>query len=292
MNKIAIWVEGARPKTLITAIAPVLIGTSIAMSEGYFHPFTFICSLLFGILIVIGTNLTNDYFDFIKGADTKERKGPRRLSASGLVTLPMMKRAIFLTFSLAACASFYLIYRGGTSIALLAALAILSGYLYTGGPYPLGYIGLADLFVLIFFGPIAVAGTAYLQMQTLSSFSIIAGIAPGLICTAVLALNNVRDIEEDKNANKKTLPVRFGLQFGKWEYTLCLLIAACIPCYLVTKTHAHYFSLSSLGFLFFAIPQIKKVFLSTKSIDFIPLFPNTGKLLLLYSLLFSIGWLI
>ncbi|WP_420422552.1 1,4-dihydroxy-2-naphthoate polyprenyltransferase [Simkania sp.] len=284
-----VWIEGARPKTLIASLSPILIGSVIAFKQGVFHPLIFLLTVLFGLSIQIGTNFANDYFDFRKGADTDDRKGPRRLTQSGLVSPETMKKVTAITFGFAAFIALYLIAQGGWVIGMLAALSIVLGYLYTGGPYPLAYLGLGDLFVLIFFGPVAVAGTVYLQTHELSGIAILAGLAPGLISTAILTSNNMRDINEDQAAGKRTLPVRFGLTFGRYEYIACLLIAGIIPIALVVMTGKHFGCLLASLALLPAMPLIKSAHRETK---LEPLLPKTGKWMSLYTLAFLIGWFI
>ena len=284
-----IWIEGARPKTLIASLSPVLIGSVIAFDQGFFHPLIFLFTVLFALAIQVGTNFANDYFDFRKGADTDKRKGPRRLTAAGLVSPKTMKRVTGLIFGFAALSALYLVMQGGWVIALLALLSILFGYLYTGGPFPLSYLGIADIFVLIFFGPIAVAGTVYLQSGELSLVPILAGFAPGLISMAILTSNNLRDMDEDRLAGKKTLPVRFGLTFGRFEYALCLIIASLIPILLVKITGRHQAVLFASTTLVIAWALIKEAF---KKETFEPLLPKTGMWMTLYTAAFLIGWLI
>lgn len=282
-----VWIEGARPKTLIASVSPVLLGTVVALDTGVFHAMIFVACLLFALCVQIGTNFANDYIDFVKGADTEERKGPRRLVQSGLVSVKTMRRVTMGIFTLAGLIGVYLMLVGGWQIGALALLAILLGYMYTGGPFPLGYLGLGDLFVLIFFGPVAVASVTYLQTGVVSPVAILLGFAPGLLSTAMIALNNLRDREQDANANKRTLPVRFGEQFGKWEITLCITLPCLIPLYLIKMTHAHLLSMISMLCLLPAFPLIRALF-QGKPLP--PLFPKVGKLLTLYTFLFIIGW--
>lgn len=227
-----IWLQACRPKTLIASSSPVMLGTIFALREGCFHFPIFLFTLLTALGIQIGTNLANDYFDFVKGSDTALRKGPIRVTAAGLVLPQTMRWAVFFTFFATALLSSYLIWHGGFTIALWYALFICLGLAYTAGPYPLAYLGLGDLFVLIFFGPVAMAGTVFLQTQTLSWQAVLLGFGPGLISTAILTVNNLRDIEEDAQANKKTLSVRFGKRFGQIEYIASIVLAAILPLFL------------------------------------------------------------
>ncbi|MCB1107968.1 MAG: 1,4-dihydroxy-2-naphthoate polyprenyltransferase [Chlamydiia bacterium] len=278
-----LWIEGARPKTLIASLSPVLIGSVIAFRMGPFHWGIFFACALFALAVQIGTNFANDYIDFLKGADTKERKGPRRLVQAGLVTPQKMRLVTFAIFGVAALLGFYLMALGGWQIGVLALLAILFGYLYTGGPYPLGYLGLGDLFVLIFFGPVAAAGVTYLQTGLVSPVAILAGFPPGLLSTAILTMNNLRDQKQDQKVGKKTLPVRFGTTFGKLEFASCILGAAIIP--LLQKVY-----FPTIGTLFLGIPLIRLVLKAKKSEELAPLFPKVGQLQILYTLIFCLSW--
>ena len=215
MNRVQVWTHATRPKTLVAGISPALIGATLAIAQGTFNVTLFLFTLLTGMCIQIGTNLANDYFDFVKGADTLERKGFMRVTQAGLVEPAAMKRAITAVFALAALSGCYLIWHGGVMISIMLALYILLSVLYTAGPYPLAYLGLGDIFVLLLYGPAAVLITYYLQVGSLSYEACLAGIAPGALSMAILVVNNVRDIEEDRKANKKTLPARFGKAFGK-----------------------------------------------------------------------------
>lgn len=288
MNK---WIEGARPKTLIASVSPVFIGGVIALEEGLFSLLVFVACLLFALCVQIGTNFANDYIDFLKGTDTTERIGPRRLVQGGLVSPETMRKVTLGIFGIAAVIGIYLMMIGGWQIGILALAAILFGYLYTGGPYPLGYIGLGDLFVLIFFGPVATGGVYYLLAGKISSVAILAGFPPGLLSTAILVMNNLRDYETDKRAGKKSLPVRFGMNFGKWEFAFSILIGILIPIVLFATTRKHPWSLCSCFSFGLGLPLIKTVFHNPSSKALAPLFPKVGKLLTVYTLLFVVGWL-
>lgn len=289
MNK---WIEGARPKTLIASVSPVLIGGVIAFGEGHFPLPVFVACLLFALCVQIGTNFANDYIDFLKGTDTKERVGPRRLVQGGLVSPETMRTVTLGIFGVAALLGIYLMMIGGWQIGVLSLAAILFGYLYTGGPYPLGYIGLGDLFVLIFFGPVATGGVYYLLAGNISPVAILAGFPPGLLSTAILVMNNLRDYETDKRAGKKSLPVRFGMDFGKWEFAFSIFIGALIPLVLFATTGTHPWSLCSCFSIGLGLPLIKMVFHDSSPKALAPLFPKVGKLLTVYTLLFVIGWLV
>lgn len=291
-STLKIWMMASRPKTLWAAVSPVLIGTALAYGEGKVHWLSAFLAAFGAVMIQIGTNLSNDYFDYMHGADKGERLGPLRVTQAGLVRPEIMKRAFILVYGLAALSALYLIWRAGWPIALIAVLSIASGILYTAGPFPLAYYGLGDIFVLIFFGLVAVGGTYYVQALDINVFVILAGFSPGLLSTAILTVNNMRDIHSDKEAGKRTLPVRLGESFGRLEYLFCILIPSLIPVLLVVLTRKHHFCLVSSLVLLLALPSIRVVFREKPGVIFNQVLAKTGKLLFIYSLLFSIGWIL
>lgn len=272
-----IWVQALRPKTLMASFSPVLIGASFAFKAGSFSLFYVLVTLFVALGIQITANLANDYFDFAKGADTPTRKGPVRVTQAGLISPEKMKQAILVTVLLTSLLSSLLILRGGTLIATLSSLSILLALGYTTGPFPLAYLGLGDLFVLFFFGPIATGGTYFLQTGELFFPVIAAGIGCGLISTAILTVNNVRDIDEDRVAHKKTLSVRFGKSFGKWEYTLALLLAPIPACFSGLFL--------PLLMLVLAIPLIRTIWKNESAHILNQLLAKTAALLGLYTVL-------
>lgn len=290
-SKLNIWVQAARPKTLWASVAPVVIGSAMAFESGGLHIMSALSALAGAVLIQIGTNFANDYFDFHKGADSTDRLGPTRVVQAGLVQPPAMKAAFIAVFALAVVPGAYLIWRAGWPLFVIGVLSILFGILYTAGPYPLGYVGLGELFVIIFFGPVAVGGTYYVQTLQISLPVIISGLAPGLFSVAILTVNNLRDVQSDHRAGKKTLAVRFGVTFSKIEYLLSIAIACLIPLILLLHNDKHLYSLLTSVVLLAAIPSIKTVF-TAEGIVLNHVLESTGKMLLLYSLIFSIGWIL
>jgi len=286
------WISATRPKTLWVGACPVILATAIAYSAESIHLPSAFAALLGALLIQIGTNFANDYYDGLKGADA-DRKGPPRAVASGLITPAAMKRAMIFTMLLVFVPGAYIMWRGGVPFLIIGLVSIASGIAYTGGPYPLAYNGLGDLFALIFFGPVAVGGTYYLQAYALPPEVIIAGIAPGLFSVAILTVNNLRDIEGDAAANKKTLPVRFGPTFAKAEYVTSIFIATVvIPVSLCIYLRGHYPALAAALVFIIAIPAYKTICTKTDGPSLNELLGNTGKYLLLFTILFSIGWIL
>jgi len=286
------WVLAARPKTLWAAVGPVMIGTALAHGDGGMHLSSAIAALLGAILLQIGTNFCNDYADFTKGADSPSRVGPARAVASGWITPRQMFNATVLIFLLAAMVCGYLVLRGGWPFLVLGVVSILAGIVYTAGPYPLAYLGLGDLFVLFFFGPVAVAGTYYVQTLEFSWIPVAAGLGPGLLSVAILTVNNLRDVDGDREAGKKTLAVRFGEKFARFEYAFCLVAASILPFWLVhlagpSRKNALVASL----ILFAGWPVLRLVF-TRKGRELNPGLGMTALMLLVYSISFSIGWLI
>ncbi|MBP9854676.1 MAG: 1,4-dihydroxy-2-naphthoate polyprenyltransferase [Candidatus Omnitrophica bacterium] len=292
MSALKNWIMAFRPKTLTASVAPVLIGTSMAYGDGLWHAPTAALCLVAALLIQIGTNLANDYFDFKKGTDAADRIGPVRVTQAGLIQPQVVKWSFIISFILALFCSVILVQRGGSSIGILAIICVLSGFFYTAGPRPLGYLGLGDIFVFIFFGPVAVGGTYYLQTFELNYAVIMAGFGPGLISMAILAVNNYRDIDSDRRSGKKTLAVRFGRSFAQYEYAASILLAAIVPVmiYLLILDHQSILYATTVGLL--ALPGIKAVFSSIDGPILNKTLGYTGLILLIYSILFSIGWIL
>jgi 1,4-dihydroxy-2-naphthoate octaprenyltransferase len=225
-----VWLLAARPATLPAAVVPVLVGTAAAVGGGAApRPGPFVGALAAAVLIQVGTNLANDYFDYRKGADTIARLGPTRVTQSGLVAPSTVRAATALTFGLAALIGLYLVWVGGWPILVVGLLSILSGIAYTGGPWPLGYHGLGDLFVFVFFGVVAVTGSAYLQTGQLEPFALLASVPVGMLVTAILVVNNLRDVETDRAAGKRTLAVRLGRPATRRQYAVLVLGAYVAP---------------------------------------------------------------
>ena len=286
-----IWLQAIRPKTLPAAVAPVLIGTAMAYADGFAHYPSAFAALIGALAIQVLTNLANDYFDFKKGADTKDRIGPTRVMQAGLVSDSSMKNAMLITAGVAVLASFYLITRAGWPILLIGIVSIVSGIFYTAGPRPLGYLGLGDVFVLIFFGPVAVGGTYYVQALSVDWVIIIAGLAPGLLSAAILCVNNLRDMDTDRKVSKLTLAVRLGRSFALSEYLFCIISASFIPLVLCVLLGGFYFSLLASAIAYLSIPVIKTVLTKADGHSLNRALAQTGQLLLAYSILFSIGWI-
>jgi 1,4-dihydroxy-2-naphthoate octaprenyltransferase len=209
-SALRIWLMAARLRTLPAAIAPVLVGTSLALGDGTFHPLAFVAALFGAIFIQVGTNLSNDYSDARRGADTEDRLGPVRVTAGGLVPPRQVLIATYVTFGLAVACGIYLIAVAGWELLAVGAASILAGVLYTGGPRPYGYEGLGELFVFLFFGIVAVTGSYFVQVQQLPWEAFVCAVPVGLLASAILVVNNVRDIDTDRRAGKRTLAVRLG----------------------------------------------------------------------------------
>lgn len=220
-----IWLMAARVRTLPAAIAPVLVGTALAGYLHVFHPLRFAAALVGAMFIQIGTNLSNDYSDARRGADTEDRLGPVRVTAGGLVPPRQVLIATYLTFGIAVLAGVYLIVVAGWQLLLVGAASILAGVLYTGGPKPYGYEGLGELFVFLFFGIVAVAGSFFVQVKHLDWEAFALAVPVGLIASGLLVVNNIRDIETDRRAGKRTLAVRLGRPRTRWLFAAMIYLA-------------------------------------------------------------------
>ena len=209
-SPVRIWVMAARVRTLPAAVAPVLVGTALAVWDDEFRAGAFVAALLGALFIQVGTNLSNDYSDARRGADTEDRLGPVRVTAGGLVPPQQVLMATSITFGLAVLCGIYLVAVAGPIVLAIGASSILAGVLYTGGPRPYGYEGLGEVFVFSFFGVVAVCGTYFVQAEELRWEAFALSVPVGLLASAILVVNNVRDADTDRRAGKKTLAVRLG----------------------------------------------------------------------------------
>jgi 1,4-dihydroxy-2-naphthoate octaprenyltransferase len=224
-SSLRIWAMAARPRTLPAAVAPVLVGTALAATEGSIDVLAFAAAMLGALFIQVGTNLSNDYSDARRGADTEDRLGPVRVTAGGLVPPRQVLVATYVSFALAVLAGVYLIAVAGPVLLLIGAASILAGILYTGGPRPYGYEGLGEVFVFLFFGVVAVTGSYYVQRQELPWEALVLAVPVGLLAAAILVVNNVRDMDTDRRAGKRTLAVRLGRARTRRMYTAMLVLA-------------------------------------------------------------------
>ena len=282
------WLLAIRPNTLFASISPVLMGTAMAYADGAFLPIPALAAAIGALFIQIGTNLANDYYDFIHGVDTPDRLGPIRVTQQGIIPPDYVKKGFIIAFLIATLAGIYLVFRGGTPILVIGILSVILGIAYTAGPFPIGYHGLADPLVIIFFGPIAVGGTYYVQALQIKGNIIIAGLGPGFISNAILTVNNLRDWHTDKSAEKKTLAVRFGKGFARVEYIASLIMAFIIPFLIVSRNHRYH--LICLGAFLLSLIHIRIIWQEPSQI-YNKLLKNTAMLLFAYSLLFSLGWI-
>ena len=223
------WILASRPRTLPAAWTPVVVATALAWRDGVLDWLPALAALVGATFIQIGTNFANDYYDFIKGADTAERVGPTRVTQSGLIAPPVVLRATIVAFALAFVVGIYLVSVGGWPIVGLGLASLLCGWAYTGGPYPLGYNGLGDVFVMLFFGFGAMCGTYWVQGLTLTTDVLALSVPVGALAPALIVVNNLRDADTDVRAGKRTLAVRFGKPFVRAEYVLLLVLAFGIP---------------------------------------------------------------
>jgi 1,4-dihydroxy-2-naphthoate octaprenyltransferase len=225
MSGFRIWLMAARPRTLPAAIAPVLVGTALAGFMHVFHPLRFVAALLGAMFIQIGTNLSNDYSDARRGADAEDRLGPVRVTAGGLVPPRQVLIATYVTFGLAVLFGVYLIVVAGWQLLIVGAASILAGVAYTGGPKPYGYEGLGELFVFLFFGIVAVAGSYFVQVKHLHWEAFALAVPVGLLAAAILIVNNVRDIDSDRRAGKRTLAVKLGRERTRLMFAAVVYLA-------------------------------------------------------------------
>ena len=286
-----IWWLAIRPRTLPAAASGVVMGSALAWHDGLFNFLPALTALFVALLLQIGSNVANDVFDFERGADTAERQGPLRVTQAGLLTPAQVKRGMWIIFSLAALCGLYLAALRGWTVVWIGFAAIVSAIAYTGGPFPLGYYGLGDVFVFIFFGLAAVAGTYYVQVGSVSAAAWWMSVPIGLIITAILVVNNLRDLENDRRAGKHTLAVRLGEKSTKTEYVLCMGIAYLLLPVLVILKLVPLASLFAWLSLPIAINTLRTVFTQTGR----PLnaaLAGTGQTALLYSVLFWVGVLI
>ena len=284
------WKLAIRPRTLPAAAAGVIIGSAVAWRDGFFRLEAALACLFTALLLQIGSNLANDVFDFERGTDTPERLGPVRVTQAGLLTPSQVKYGMVIVFVLAALLGLYLAWLGGWPILLIGLAAILSAIAYTGGPFPLGYHGLGDLFVFIFFGLASVAGTYYVQAGFISTAAWWMTIPPGLIITAILVVNNLRDLENDRQAGKRTLAVILGEQATKKQYLICMMAAYLVMPLAASIGILPWYALLTWASLPMAIRSTRLVF-TTQGRPLNAALAGTGQVALLFSILFWIGLL-
>ncbi len=287
-SKIQIWFVTARPKTLLAAIVPVIVGSAIAFNDDSFKFIPAAAALLCSLLIQIGTNFVNDLYDFKKGTDKKDRVGPRRALVEGLLTVNEMKAGIAATFISAFLLGLYLVYIGGWLIFLIGIVSIAAGFAYTAGPYPLAYNGLGDVFVFLFFGTVATTGTYFVQTGDISLFAFWASIPVGALVTNILVVNNYRDIDEDRIANKNTLAVKLGKTFTRLQYVSFMIISYLVPFVVyVTFKNSPFVFLPLLSFPL-SVKLVKMIY-KLEGSELNKTLELTAKLSGIYAILFAIG---
>lgn len=286
-----IWLLASRPKTLPAALVPVLVGSAFAAHTGAFHPGAAALCLGFALLVQIGTNFANDYFDYVQGADTAQRVGPARAVASGWVTPGTMRAAMLLVFAAAFAVGLGLIHFGGWWLLPLGVLCILCGIAYTGGPYPLGYHGLGDVFVFLFFGLVAVGATFWVQAHALTWEVLLAAAAIGALAANLLVANNYRDRGTDVAAGKRTLIVRFGERFGRLQYGAAVLLSGVVPVVLWARGFGAW-SLLALGALPLGVGCWLRLRPTTPAPELIRLLGRTAAHLALFGVLLAVGLLL
>jgi len=298
------WVMAARPQTLPAGGSPVVIGTALAVSDGVFAPLPALAALVGALLIQVGTNFANDYFDAVNGADTDDSEGFTRVTAGGLIEPQRVKYAMAATYALAVTVGLYLVAVGGVPILVIGLSSIAAGVLYTGGPYPYGYYGLGDLFVFVYFGVVAVTGTYYVQAaaavagvpvglspETLPIHVVVASLAAAALTTAILVVNNIRDVESDRAAGKRTLAVILGYRWSRAEFLALVVLAYLIPVALVAGYGYPLATLLPVVSLPLAVAVARTVLTRSDGEALNPALERTGQLLALYSVLFAAGLL-
>ncbi|OAM88086.1 1,4-dihydroxy-2-naphthoate polyprenyltransferase [Termitidicoccus mucosus] len=283
-----IWFQAARPRTLPAAVAPVLAGSALAWHDGGFQAAAACACLAFALLIQIGTNFANDYYDHKKGADTAERVGPRRAVAMGWVRPATMRAAMWLVFAAAFLAGLTLLRFGGWPLLAIGVTSILCGIAYTGGPFPLAYNGLGDVFVFVFFGLVAVGATYFVQTGTLTLDAMLVASAIGLLSVNILLVNNYRDMETDAKAGKRTLIVRFGRGVACVQFCVSLALALGVTAVLWVRGFSAWVMLPLL-LAPLAVSHARRLRRDTGPAQRIALLGDTGKLLALYALLLAAG---
>jgi 1,4-dihydroxy-2-naphthoate polyprenyltransferase len=279
----------ARVRTLPASVAPVLVGTSLALGAGHFEPLTFLAALLGAVFIQVGTNLSNDYSDARRGADSEDRLGPVRVTAGGLVPPRQVLVATYATFGLAVACGAYLVAVAGPELLAVGAASILAGVLYTGGPRPYGYEGLGEVFVFLFFGIVAVVGSYFVQVQELPWQAFVCAVPVGLLASAILVVNNLRDIDSDRRAGKRTLAVRLGANRTRTLYTTMLAVAflsAPLPWALGSMTA---WLLLSWAAIPLALQTIRTVRARSDGPSLNAALAKTGGLQLIFCLLYAAG---
>ncbi len=289
LSPLRLWVVAARPRTLPAAVAPVLVGTALAGYQDVFHSPRFICALVASVFIQIGTNLANDYSDARRGADTEDRLGPVRVTAGGLLPPRRVLIGTWVAFGIAVAAGIYLVAVAGWQLLLVGAASIAAGVLYTGGPRPYGYEGLGELFVFLFFGIVAVAGSYYVQTEHLRWEAFALAVPIGLLAAAILVVNNVRDIDTDRRAGKQTLAVRLGRMRARQLYAAMIVAAFVAPVAIAAADGLTWFILFPLLAIPLAVPLVRTVGTRTDGPSLNGALAGTGRLLALYSILLAVG---
>ena len=287
-NSLAAWLLASRPKTLSAAAVPVLVGTACASARGQVKWGPAVAALFGALLLQIGANFANDVFDFEKGADTAERLGPTRAVQAGLLSARSMRRGMWLVFGLALAIGIYLTRVSGPVILLIGCASIASAIAYTGGPYPLGYHGLGDVFVFIFFGLVAVCGTALVEIGHVPALALWCAVPVGALATAILVVNNLRDRVTDLGAGKRTLAVRYGRNFALNQYRALLAVSYLTPVGLVLTGSAGPEVLIALLSLPLAL-KTERAVTATEGRALNPLLAATAKLLAVFGILFALG---
>jgi len=289
---VRLWLVAARPRTLPAAVAPVLVGTALAISQGDFRPLAFVAALVGSVFIQIGTNLSNDYSDARRGADTEDRLGPVRVTAGGLMPPRRVLTGTYVAFGIAVAAGLYLASVAGWELLLVGVASIAAGVLYTGGPRPYGYEGLGELFVFLFFGVVAVVGSYYVQVEKLPWEAFAVSVPVGLLASAILVVNNVRDLDTDRRAGKRTLAVKLGREPTRALFLAMLVLAYVVPVAVVIAGGLSWWVVLPLVTLPLAGRLWRTVRARTDGPSLNAALAGTGGLLALFSLLLSVGILL
>lgn len=291
ITKVDAWIIASRPRTLLAAVVPIVVGTSIAIYTRSFHPVAAFIALCCSILIQVGTNFVNDLYDFLRGTDKKERPGPQRAIASGILTHREMNIGIYLTFGLSFILGMFLVYICGWFVFTIGVVSILAGIAYTAGPFPLAYHGLGDIAVFIFFGFVGTIGTYYVQTQEITPLIFWASIPVGALITNILVVNNYRDREDDRLNGKNTLAVILGKSFAKLQYVFFMLISYSILFVVYFTYKSSLIVFLPLLSLPIAIKLIKMIY-TLEGHELNKTLELTAKLSAIYGLLFAAGILL